>query len=110
MNFFVFVGDDGTRNQAYLNAMREETLQRLGFCYICDGKEKADTWLRNLSSKTPQGTYSEYLVGPKCRGDYGVQVPKWYSKFKLMENAFESMPYTEDSGCHVAKGGEVDVK
>lgn len=107
MSFFVFVNDDGTRNQAYLNAMREETLQRLGLCYLCNGIEKADTWIRNLSSKNSQGGYDEYLIGEKCRGIHGIPIPEWYSRFSLMGNDFESLPFTKDTNCHVARTEKV---
>ena len=104
MNLIFFVDDDG-RNQAYLNAMQEENHQRRGICYLCSS-ECADTWIRNLSSRTPQGMYSEYLVGPKCRDVYGVQMPIGYSTFSLMGNMFESMPYIKDNNCYVANDGD----
>lgn len=108
MNFFVFVDDSGTRNQAFLNVMKEEDLQRRGICYLCS-KECADTWIRNLSSRNSQGGYNEYLVGEKCRSIYEVSKPEWYNRFSLMANEFESLPFTKDVDCHVAKDG-VDVK
>ena len=100
-NFRFFIDpDDLSRLRESQRMMMEIDLQQQLICFRCQG-EIGDTWIRNLTKRNMDGSYAEFLLGPKCRTELGVERPTEYK----YENNIEMMPVTDN-----AKGRRMEVE
>jgi hypothetical protein len=101
LSFTFFIDpDDLSRLRESQRIMMEIDLQQRLICYRC-GTEVGDTWIRNLTKRNMDGSYAEFLLGPKCRAELGVERPTEYK----CENSIEMMPVTDN-----AKGRRVEIE